>query len=86
MTVPEPSFAAVMYRVEQLERRADATEPRLGATVTMAERHEQEIYGDRGINKTIRELALQVRWVQRALWGLAASIIIAELINVIGNH
>lgn len=86
MNVPEPSFAAAMYRIEQLERRADATEPRLGATVTMAERHEQEIYGDRGINRTIRDLALQVRWVQRALWGLAASIIIAEIINVFANH
>jgi hypothetical protein len=85
MTAQGPNYDHAFWRIEALERRADALEPRLGVAETMAERHEQEIYGERGINRTVRDLALQVRSLQRSLWGLAASILIATLVFALSH-
>lgn len=48
-------------------------------TQALAQKHEIELHGERGVYQALEDLADQLRYVQRSLWGLAASILIATI-------
>jgi hypothetical protein len=81
-----PSLAQVLYRLEQVEHRQKEAEERNDERDRALQKHEQELYGDRGVNSTLRDLALQMKWLQRALWGLAASVTVAAVIFAAGAY
>jgi hypothetical protein len=53
--------------------------------VELAKKHEQELHGERGVYEALRDLTAQLRWTQRALWGLAGSILLAAVAVAFGG-
>jgi hypothetical protein len=45
--------------------------------VKLANKHELELHGERGVYEALRDMTAQLRWTQRALWGLAVAILVA---------
>lgn len=81
MSVPENG---VSYRLRLVERDLqDGAWVDQGAK--LANKHELELHGERGIYKALEDLATQLRWTQRALWGLAASILVAAVAVAFGG-
>jgi hypothetical protein len=80
-----PDIQGVMYRVEQLERRQAREEERVDVAETVIAKHDLELHGERGVNATLRDLTLQMRNLQRALWGLASAITVAALVFAAGT-
>jgi hypothetical protein len=74
----------VGYRLSVVERQLEP-EQRLAKGVQLAEKHELELHGERGVYKALSELAHQLQWVQRALWGLAASVTVAAIVFALGG-
>jgi hypothetical protein len=58
---------------------------RLTTVERLADKHEWELHGDRGVNATLKELASQIKWLNRALWGLAASVTVAAVVFALGT-
>jgi hypothetical protein len=81
MTPQNPNMPWRLQVVEDLQRQDHAT---LSAVEKMVGKHELEIHGERGINDTLSELATQLKWVQRSLWGLAASVTVAAIVFAFG--
>jgi hypothetical protein len=70
------------WRLEQLERlEREENKP----ARELADRHEVELHGERGVYAALKELSNQLRWVQRALWGLAASVTLAAIVFALGT-
>jgi hypothetical protein len=82
MTPQNPNIAWRLQVVEKVQNEDHSTLNGLKETVG---KHELEIHGERGINDTLRELASQLKWVQRALWGLAASVTLAAFVFALGT-
>lgn len=81
MSIPENG---VSFRLHQVEQRTREDGP-LDNGRKLAEKHEYELHGDRGVNATLKELAGQIRWLNRALWGLAASVTVAAIVFALGS-
>jgi hypothetical protein len=81
--MPEPN--GVGYRVSEVERRL-APDSRIDKGVALAEKHEYDLHGERGVYKAIEDLTNQLRWTQRALWTLAASVLVAALTIGMSGH
>jgi hypothetical protein len=84
-----PQTPNIGYRLQLVERIQNEDHAALGTVKDTVAKHELEIHGERGINDTLRELATQLKWVQRALWGLAASVTVAAIVfalGTIGHH
>jgi hypothetical protein len=82
MTPQNPNMPWRLQVVEDLQRQDHAT---IGVVKELVAKHELEIHGDRGINDTLTELATQLKWVQRSLWGLAASVTVAAIVFALGT-
>lgn len=76
MTPPENVNGTLAWRVDRLEHKV---EDKLGRVEDLADKHEVELHGERGVYRALHELSEQLKWVQRALWGLAASVLVAAL-------
>jgi hypothetical protein len=81
--MPEPN--GVSYRITEVERRL-APESRIDKGIALAERHDLELHGERGVYKALEDLTNQLRWTQRALWTLAASVLVAALTIGMTGH
>jgi hypothetical protein len=81
--MPEPN--GVSYRITEVERRL-APDSRIDKGITLAETHQIELHGERGVYKAIEDLTNQLRWTQRALWTLAASVLVAALTIAMSGH
>jgi hypothetical protein len=81
--MPEPN--GVSYRITEVERRL-APESRIDRGIVLAEKHDLELHGERGIYQALEDLAHQLRWTQRALWTLAASVLVAALTIAMSGH
>jgi hypothetical protein len=66
----------VGYRLSVVERQLEGGS-RIDKGIALAEKHDLELHGERGIYKALADLAEQLRWTQRALWGLAVAILAA---------
>lgn len=75
----------VPYRLEVLEKQSKEDRAELDETASLTKKHELELHGERGVNATLRELSNQLKWVQRALWGLAASVTVASIVFALGT-
>jgi hypothetical protein len=91
-----PESNGVSYRLSEVERRL-APDSRIDKSVALAEKHEYDLHGERGVYKALEEvttqlarareeLGSQLRWTQRALWGLAASLLVAALMLAVAGH
>lgn len=84
-----PQNTNLPYRLELVEKQQDTDHRTLGEVKDKVRDHDLEIHGERGIYAAIRELTNQLKWVQRALWGLAASVTVAAFVfalGTIGHH
>lgn len=84
---PPAGNGGIGWRVERLEEERPENE----RAVKLADKHELELHGDRGLYAAWRELAAEMRRVKLALWALAVSITgaaIALVANLIagGQH
>lgn len=50
----------------------------------LADKHEYELNGPRGVYRAILELAEQLKWNNRALWAIAATAIAGALLAALG--
>jgi hypothetical protein len=82
MTPQNPNMP---YRLQIVERIQGEDHAALGTVKEMVGKHELELHGERGVNDTLRELASAVKWTQRALWGLAASVTLASIVFALGT-
>jgi hypothetical protein len=74
----------VNYRLTVVERQIEPGSD-FDKGVKLAEKHEVELHGERGVYRALSELAHQLQWVQRALWGLAASVTVAAIVFALGG-
>jgi hypothetical protein len=75
----------VAYRLTEVERRL-APDSRIDKGVVLAEKHEHDLHGERGVYKALEDLTNQLRWTQRALWTLAASVLVAAVTIALSGH
>lgn len=80
-----PQSSNLPYRLQIVERIQGEDHATLSTVKEMVGKHELEIHGERGINDTLNELATQLKWVQRSLWGLAASVTVAAIVFGLGT-
>lgn len=69
-------FQALMSATDRHGHRLDQVED-------LAAKHEVELHGERGVFSALTDMTNQLRWTQRALWAIAASIIVAVLVQVL---
>jgi hypothetical protein len=81
--MPEPN--GVSYRLTEVERRLEP-DSRIDKGIVLAEKHDLELHGDRGVYRALEDLTHQLRWTQRALWTLAASVLVAALTIGMTGH
>jgi hypothetical protein len=74
----------VGYRLSIVERQLEPGSD-VDKGVELAKKHELELHGERGVYRALSELAHQLQWVQRALWGLAASVTVAAIVFALGG-
>jgi hypothetical protein len=79
MSPEQPNGGALAYRLKSVEDATEKQGGRLGGVEDLAAKHEVELHGERGVYDALRELTTQLKWTQRALWGLAASVLVAAL-------
>lgn len=79
MSPDHPNGGTLLYRVDALRDLTDKHSARIGDVEDLAAKHEVELHGERGVYDALRELTTQLKWTQRALWGLAASVLVAAL-------
>jgi hypothetical protein len=73
-------------RLPPASRRDDLNRtPGSTRALKLANKHELELHGERGVYKALEELTAQLRWTQRALWGLAGSILLAAVAVAFGG-
>lgn len=75
----------VPYRVENLERQVDEQGATIALNSSLTAKHELELHGERGVNATLRDLSNEIKWLRRALWGLAASVTVASVVFALGT-
>jgi hypothetical protein len=80
-----PESNGVSYRLSEVERRL-APDSRIDKSVALAEKHEYDLHGERGVYKALEDLTNQLRWTQRALWTLAASVLLAAVTIAMTGH
>jgi hypothetical protein len=78
---PENGFAYRIHLIEE-DLKADAW---VDKGAKLANKHELELHGERGVYRALEELTAQLRWTQRALWGLAGSILLAAVAVAFGG-
>lgn len=69
--------------VQRLSEAREQDKQLVDLAVKLAERHEVELHGERGVFAALNDLTNQLRWTQRALWAVAASIITAVVVQVL---
>jgi hypothetical protein len=79
MSPEQPNGGALAYRLTNVETASEKHGGRLDGVEDLAAKHEVELHGERGVYDALRELTTQLKWTQRALWGLAASVLVAAL-------
>jgi hypothetical protein len=82
---PMPPTSDIPYRLQLVETETSKHTDRLGKVEDLAKVHEFELHGERGVNATLRDLANEIKWLRRALWGLAASVTIASIVFAAGT-
>lgn len=80
-----PNSSEIPWRVEALQTLATKNTARLEVVEDLAKTHDLELHGERGVNATLRELSNEIKWLRRALWGLAASVTIASIVFALGT-
>jgi hypothetical protein len=80
-----PQNPNIPWRLQVVERIQDEDHVALGVVRELVSKHELEIHGERGINDTLSDLASAIKWTQRALWGLAASVTLASIVFALGT-
>jgi hypothetical protein len=73
------------FRLAQLERIAERGVDRIEKVEGLAEKHEIELHGERGVYFALTSLAEELKWTRRALWGLAAALIVASAVFALGT-
>jgi len=66
------------------EERLEETMKELERVARLADKHEFELHGPRGVYAALVELGGQLTWNNRALWAIAAAAIIAALLTSLG--
>lgn len=74
-----PNGNTLAWRVDGLRETSEKHDTRIDNVERLADKHEVELHGERGVYDALRELTTQLKWTQRALWGLAASVLVAAL-------
>jgi hypothetical protein len=46
----------------------------------LVEKHELELHGERGVYRAIHEMTEQLKWTNRALWGVAAAVMAGAIL------
>jgi hypothetical protein len=82
--MPEPTGTAYRLHVVEEDLKGVRVVADLGAK--LATKHDIELHGERGVYKAIEDLTNQLRWTQRALWTLAASVLVAALTIAMSGH
>lgn len=83
-TSAQPPENGINYRLHLIEEDLKAG-AWVDAGIKLANKHDNELHGERGVYKALEELTAQLRWTQRALWGLAASILLAAVAVALGG-
>lgn len=84
-SLPPPSSSELPWRVEALQAVTSRNTQRLDVVEKTADKLDLEIHGERGVNATLRELSNEIKWLRRALWGLAASVTVASIVFALGT-
>lgn len=66
-------------RLGVLERDVAAQEQRIGRSMEVAARHEEQINGDRGLSRAIDTLTDEVKSLRRALYSFGGAIVLAAV-------
>lgn len=74
---------SLQFRVETLEDHDKETRETVKTNSTLVQKHELEIYGERGINVALRQLDARLVWVNRALWTIAGSVVAGSVLIVL---
>jgi hypothetical protein len=82
--MPEPN--GVAYRLTLVEEDVKETRVVADVGVKLANKHELELHGERGVYRALEDLTNQLRWTLRALWTLAASVLVAALTIAMSGH
>lgn len=67
-----------MAPIRDIEQRVDNVE-------RLAERHEWELHGDRGLFPWTESIEERMKWINRALWTIAVSIIGAAVAIILAG-
>lgn len=85
-----PDETVVDLRLTTLEKRTEAQEQRVGRSMEVAARHEEQINGDRGLSQGVKDVADEVRnlrrdvqdevqSLRRALYSFGGAIVLAAV-------
>lgn len=80
-----PQNQNLPFRLQIVERVQGEDHAALGVVKEMVGKHDLEIHGERGINDTLRDLTLEIKWLRRALWGLASAVTVASIVFALGT-
>lgn len=70
---------------ERSERAKKDTEG-LDYFMRLVEKHELELHGQRGLFNLMTEVMEQLKWTNRAMWGMVAAIIVGILVALLEIH